>query len=140
MPGSPLEPRQSRGVDQQLLDTLKASADFLYKQGVGDGAAAVDEAARLLSQPTAFDPDWCVHPGGTLRDWREENGLPASTAAMACGRMDPETFERIEAGKRRITRTLAAQLQAGTDIPASLWLNLERAFRAGLKAGKTWTP
>lgn len=28
---------------------------------------------------------------------------------------------------------------AGTGIPAIIWLNLERRFRAGLAAGKTWT-
>lgn len=85
-----------------------------------------------------FDPDWCIHPGATLRDWREENGLPTKAAATACARMPVEMYERIEAGEQKITDEIAAALAHGTGITASLWRNLERNFRAGLKAGKTW--
>lgn len=86
-----------------------------------------------------FDPDWVIHPGATLREWREENGLGESSAATCCGRMPVEQYREIEAGKRKITRPIAAALEHGTQIPASLWLNLERTFRTGLKLGKTWT-
>jgi plasmid maintenance system antidote protein VapI len=85
-----------------------------------------------------FDPDWCVHPGETLREWREENHLPASAAAMACGRM-LDLYLGIEAGTEEITEAIASALAHGTGIPATLWRNLERIFRAGLAAGKTWT-
>ncbi len=85
---------------------------------------------------SAFDPDWTIAPGETLAEWCEENRLPHSTAAVACGRMPVETFERIVSGKQRITKTLAAALAHGTGIPASLWLNLERRYRDDLKAGK----
>jgi plasmid maintenance system antidote protein VapI len=83
----------------------------------------------------AFDPDWVVAPGETLRAWREENHLGLRSAATACG-MPADTYERIEQGKRKITAPIAERLDYGTCIPASLWLNLERAYRAGLKAGK----
>jgi plasmid maintenance system antidote protein VapI len=82
-----------------------------------------------------FDPDWVVKPGATLRDWIEENHLTVRSTATCC-HLSPEDVERIIAGKRRIGRAVAAKLQAGTGIPASLWLNLERAYRAGLRAGK----
>ncbi len=86
-----------------------------------------------------FDRDWTIAPGETLRDWCEENGLPHRTAAVACGRMPVETFERIVSGKQRITKTIAAALSHGTGIPASLWLNLERGYRADIKAGRKAT-
>lgn len=86
------------------------------------------------------DPDWVVAPGDTLREWIEENGLTVRSTAIGCGHMHPDRLQRIIDGKQRITRDDAARLQAGTQIPARLWLNLERALRAGLKAGKTWTP
>jgi plasmid maintenance system antidote protein VapI len=92
-----------------------------------------------MDQSRPFDPDWTIHPGETLREWREENGLGVKAAATTCGRMDPVVFSAVESGKRRITKTIAAQLQHGTCIPARLWLSLEERFRADLKAGRTWT-
>lgn len=88
-------------------------------------------------QNLPFDPDWVIAPGATLRDWREENRLGPKAAATACARMPQDLYEAIEKGNRRITRTIAEALAHGTGIPASLWLNLERNYRAGLKAGKT---
>lgn len=89
--------------------------------------------------PVKFDPDWCIHPGTTLRDWREENGLGTKAAATCCGRMPVDLYERVEAGTKRISIPIADGLAHGTGIPARLWLNLEVNFRAGLKAGKTWS-
>lgn len=85
-----------------------------------------------------FDPDWVIAPGETLKEWREENHLGLRSAATTCV-LPVETYERIEQGKQRITTRIAAHLHSGTGIPAYLWLNLERTYRAGLKAGKTDT-
>lgn len=82
--------------------------------------------------------DWTIHPGATLRDWREENGLPVTAAATCCARMPVEMYEAIEAGKRRITKVIADGLAHGTGISASFWLDYERLFRADLKAGRKW--
>lgn len=86
-----------------------------------------------------FDRDWTIAPGETLREWCTENQLGHKAAATACCRMPVEMFEKIVAGKRRITRTIADALAHGTGIPASLWLNLERRYRADLRAGRTDT-
>ena len=83
-----------------------------------------------------FDPDWTIAPGETLREWREETHVGPQSAATACGRMPLAMYEGVEAGKRRITKAIADGLAIGTGIPASLWLNLERRYRADLKAGK----
>jgi plasmid maintenance system antidote protein VapI len=83
-----------------------------------------------------FEPDWVVKPGETLREWCEDNGLSAQVAAVACRRMKLETFEGILDGSIPITPVLAGALQAGTGVPARLWLNLERAYREGLAAGR----
>lgn len=83
----------------------------------------------------SFDPDWVIAPSQTLKDWREENRLGIRSAATTCA-MTPEEYERVEAGKRKITITVAAKLAYGTGIPGKLWLNLERVYRAGLAAGK----
>lgn len=85
-----------------------------------------------------FNPDWVVHPGGTLREWREENHLAPSAAAFSCAAMPLCLYTRIESGAEPIDDQIASALAHGTGIPATLWLNLERTFRAGLAAGNTW--
>lgn len=82
-----------------------------------------------------FDPDWVISPGETLRDWMEENHLSARITAGIC-LLEPKDIEGILSGRRKITKDLAAHLARGTQISASLWLNLERAYRQGLAAGK----
>lgn len=82
-----------------------------------------------------WDPDWVISPGETLRDWIDENGLTPRVTARLC-QMDAHELERILCGQRHVTPKVAAKLAAGTQIPARLWLNLERAYRDGLAAGK----
>jgi plasmid maintenance system antidote protein VapI len=92
------------------------------------------------SSSARFDPDWCIHPGGTLRDWMEENGVPSARIVASCCRdLEERDVQGVLDGKRKITGPLAAKLQVATGIPAQLWLNLEKAFRQGLAEGKTWT-
>ena len=84
----------------------------------------------------AFDPDWVVVPGDTLREWMDEKGLSERPMATACGRMDVAVLRGVLGGEEPITEHVARQLEAGTMIPARLWVNLERAYRDGLRAGK----
>lgn len=95
----------------------------------------LDEIAQIARR---FDPDWVIAPGETLREWMEENHLHPRAAALTCGRMPLELFEGILAGEVAITPNVAEGL-ARTGIPARLWLNLERAYRLGLAAGKKRT-
>jgi plasmid maintenance system antidote protein VapI len=86
-----------------------------------------------------FDPDWVISPGETLQEWLDEHKpLSVRSLATICGRMNSHRLQRIIDGKQKITRLDAERLEHGTGIPASLWLNLERAFRQGLAEGKTW--
>jgi HTH-type transcriptional regulator/antitoxin HigA len=84
----------------------------------------------------SFNPDWTIAPGGTLQEWIEENGLTVRSTAVACGRMDPERLQGIIDTTVPVTEDDAARLQAGTGIPATLWLNLERRYRQDLARGK----
>lgn len=90
-----------------------------------------------MSDVFAFDPDWVVAPGDTLREWRESNHLPVTAAATSCARMPVDLYQGIEAGTAPITEAVAQALAYGTGIPRQLWMNLERTYRAGLAAGKT---
>src|SRR4051812_14526127 len=74
---------------------------------------------RWPSMGKAWDPDWVVAPGETLREWREDFAhLPATAAAIACAWMPVEMYLRIEAGTEPITEEVAGALAHGTSIPA----------------------
>lgn len=86
----------------------------------------------------AFERDWTIAPGATLVDWAEENRLPPRTAARVCG-MWPSLYAGVCDGTVPITDPIARALYIATNIPRPLWLNLERAYRADLAAGRTDT-
>lgn len=67
----------------------------------------------------------------------EKQRLLTKVVATACSMEEKQLIGILE-GKRRIGNVAACKLQQGTGIPASFWLNMERAHRARLAAGKTW--
>lgn len=97
--------------------------------------ACIEGRAYYRLRP--FDPDWTVAPGETLREWRQENALTVQAAATRCAWMPRDQYERIEEGLEPITSDIALALAHGTGISARMWMNLERRYRADLKAGKT---
>jgi plasmid maintenance system antidote protein VapI len=83
--------------------------------------------------------DWVVPPGEILREWREERGMDVETTSVLCF-MCEDCYRRIEAGTEPITERIAMCLAIGTGIRGRLWLALEKDYRNGLAAGRTWTP
>lgn len=75
-----------------------------------------------------FDPDWCIAPAATLREWTEENEGAVWTAAQARTVREVLNREPLTAGR-------AAVLQDATGIEAKFWLQLEHNYRARLAAG-----
>lgn len=102
-----------------------------------------DERQSIPKEAVAFDPDWCMRPGVHLREMMDYAGLTGDLGVTVTARLsglDPTVIEGILNGKRRITKSIANRLACGTAplaISAQFWLNLERQYREGLKAGKT---
>lgn len=71
--------------------------------------------------------------------WDCGAGDPPRVETCPGKRKERFLYEGVEAGTEPIDDQIAAALAHGTQIPATLWLNLERIFRAGLAEGKTWT-
>jgi addiction module HigA family antidote len=90
-------------------------------------------------QTYAFDPDWTIHPGEILKEELVERakGISFPTWARIL-HLTPEQLEGIFAGTEPITEDIAQRIAHGLGTGAQIWLNLERAFRSGLAAGKTW--
>lgn len=83
-----------------------------------------------------WNPDWVMKPGETLKDHMDEDGVTVNAVAKLCD-LSPETIVGILDGSVAIDAGIACRLETGTDIPAGLWLNLQRIFNEGLAAGKT---
>jgi plasmid maintenance system antidote protein VapI len=83
---------------------------------------------------TTFNPDWCVAPGETLRDWRVEHHLTCPQAAERA-HMTASNWVKLERGELPITEHLAAKLAVVTDTTAQFWLNRETLYREGLERG-----
>ena len=81
----------------------------------------------LFDEP--FVPDYSTSPGETLREVLERLGLSQSDLADRTGR-PKKTINEIVQGKATITPETALQFERVLRIPASFWLNLERAYRA----------
>lgn len=86
-----------------------------------------------------FDPDWVIHPGDILRDELEfrAKGLAMSTWASVFG-IDTRVFWGVLDGSEPVTDEIAERLSRVMGTSPAVWRNLERAFREGLAAGKTW--
>ena len=87
-----------------------------------------------------FNPDWTIAPAATLREWMKQKGLTCGQLARQCGRGEAD----IKAGliirdvlnREPLLESHAETLERGTGVPARVWLNLERGYRADLAAGR----
>lgn len=84
-----------------------------------------------------FEPDWCIAPASTIRDWMEEHSCDVSTLAHRC-EISLERLTRILQGAPYGPVT-AYRLASGMGSTARFWMNLETFYREGLRAGKTDT-
>lgn len=82
-----------------------------------------------------WDPDWVVRPGVILDEEMQERGLTADAVASACD-LDVEVMKGLLAGTEPLTPEIAASLSVLLGTSATLWLNLEQAYRSGLAKGK----
>lgn len=84
-------------------------------------------------------PDWCIAPSATLEEWMTEHhtDVPvlAETAAGQQKARDAARQIRAVLDRHPLTEAHARVLEAGTAIPARMWLALEHDYRAGLAAG-----
>lgn len=83
-----------------------------------------------------FKPDWTMCPGEILEEWFEDNGLPKSIAWQHHG-IPMETLAGILAGEQKLDLGLIGKLAKMTQVPESMWLNLELMYRDGLTQGLT---
>ena len=83
--------------------------------------------------PGAFQPDYAVPPGETLKEWMVENNV---TVLDMCDEMVsmPTFVNALLAGKANLTQADADVLERVTGITRTFWIARERDYRARLKA------
>lgn len=68
-----------------------------------------------------------VHPGSILKEELKERGIKQKDFAKQIGMAAPHLSALIH-GVRNITAAIAAKLEAGLGIPASLWMGLQSSY------------
>jgi hypothetical protein len=88
---------------------------------------------------TEFKPNWTIAPADTLREVLEKYGLTPKLVAAASGpkgtRAEREALINEVLAREPLTELHAGILESGTQVPARMWLALERLYREGLAAG-----
>lgn len=83
-----------------------------------------------------YDPDYCISPGTTLQEYLDHHHVSRSVLAYAMGGLAVELIDGIIEGRIPITPSIARKFEyCGLGL-ATLWMNLEQTYRAGLAAGK----
>jgi len=85
----------------------------------------------IKAKSTAFQPNYAIPPGETLRETLETIGMTQAELAERTGR-PKKTINEIITGKAAITAETALQLENVLGVPASLWNNLERNYRESI--------
>lgn len=72
--------------------------------------------------------DWAVHPGEVLAEKLEEMGMSQTQLAHRTG-LSLQHVNQICRGRVGISADVAVRLEYATSIAASVWVNLDGAYR-----------
>jgi len=75
-----------------------------------------------------FEPDYAIPPGDTLQEVMESLEMTQKELAVRTG-LTEQTLARIFKGMQPISYETANRLELVTQVPASLWNNLEAQYR-----------
>lgn len=82
-------------------------------------------------QRYAFEPDYAIPPGETLREVMESLGMSQKELAKRTD-LTVQSLNRIFKGAQPITYETANRLELATGVPATMWNNLEALYREQL--------
>ena len=83
----------------------------------------------------AYDPDSARPPGETLKEQLDALGIPQADLARRTG-LSTKHINQIVQGTAVLTPETALLLERTTDIPASMWNQLEAAWRTHITRGQ----
>ncbi|NPD81587.1 HigA family addiction module antidote protein [Prevotella sp. PINT] len=77
--------------------------------------------------PHELRPSTPIHPGEILRDELEARDMSQRRFADIIG-VSYSVLNEVINGKRSITTEYALKIEAATDIPAYIWVNMQTAY------------
>lgn len=82
---------------------------------------------KKLYSPYELHPSTPIHPGEILKDELEARGMSQRKFADLIG-VSYSVLNEVINGKRPITTEYALKIEAATDIPAHIWLNMQAEY------------
>lgn len=77
--------------------------------------------------PHELQPSTPIHPGEILKDELEARGISQRKFAAVIG-VSYSVLNEVINGKRPITTGTALKIEAATEIPAYIWINMQSAY------------
>ncbi|MDE6355318.1 MAG: HigA family addiction module antidote protein [Prevotella sp.] len=77
--------------------------------------------------PHELQPSTPIHPGEILKDELDARGISQRKFAAIIG-ISYSVLNEVVNGKRPITTDTALKIEAATDIPAYIWVNMQSAY------------
>lgn len=77
--------------------------------------------------PHELQPSKPIHPGEILKDELEARGMSQRKFAAVIG-ISYSVLNEVINGKRPITTDTALKIEAATEIPAYIWVNMQSAY------------
>ena len=85
------------------------------------------EPAKKIYAPYELQPSTPIHPGEILKDELEARNMSQRKFATIIG-VSYSVLNEVVNGKRPITTEYALKIEAATDIPAYVWVNMQAAY------------
>lgn len=82
---------------------------------------------RKIYAPHELQPSIPIHPGEILKDELEARGMSQRKFASVIG-VSYSVLNEVINGKRPITTEYALKIEAATDIPAYIWINMQSEY------------
>lgn len=82
---------------------------------------------KMFYAPHTIQPSTPIHPGEILKDELEARGLSQRKFASVIG-ISYSVLNEVINGKRPITTEYALKIEAATDIPAYIWVDMQSAY------------
>lgn len=82
---------------------------------------------KTIYAPHELYPSTPIHPGEILKDELEARGLSQRKFASLIG-VSYSVLNEIINGKRPVTTEYALKIEAATDIPAYIWVNMQAEY------------
>lgn len=85
------------------------------------------ETTNRIYAPYELMPSTPIHPGEMIKDELQARGISQKKFAELIG-VSHTVLNEVLNGKRPVTTEYALKIEAATEIPAYIWINMQTAY------------